>query len=118
MDSFEVKGTIYKVGGVNEFGGGFRKREVIVKTEGEYPQHILLEFIKDKADNFNGQVGNGISATCQLEGRLWNGDNGEKCFVSVKCWKWELNGVAAQITQPTPEPVVMPEGDDQSDLPF
>ena len=45
----EVQGRIKMVGETQSFGGnGFRKREVVVTTEEQYPQHIMVEFVQDK----------------------------------------------------------------------
>lgn len=35
-----LQGTIYKVGEVQQISEKFRKREVVIKIEGDYPQFI------------------------------------------------------------------------------
>ena len=50
----EVAGKIKWVDETKTYGtNGFRKREVVVTTEEQYPQHILVEFIQDKCDLLN-----------------------------------------------------------------
>ena len=50
----EVQGRIKMVGETQSFGGnGFRKREIVVTTEEQYPQHIMVEFVQDKCDLLN-----------------------------------------------------------------
>ena len=47
----EVSGKIKWLDETKTYGNnGFRKREVVVTTEEQYPQHILVEFIQDKCD--------------------------------------------------------------------
>ncbi len=45
----EVTGRIKKIEETKEYGSnGFKKREVVITTEEQYPQHILIEFVQDK----------------------------------------------------------------------
>ena len=47
----EVTGKIKFLDETKTYGNnGFRKREVVVTTEEQYPQHILVEFVQDKCD--------------------------------------------------------------------
>ena len=44
----EILGKIKLIGEVKTFGdNGFRKRELVVTTEEQYPQHILIEFVQN-----------------------------------------------------------------------
>ena len=44
----EITGKIKQIGETKEYGSnGFQKREVVVTTEEQYPQHILIEFVQD-----------------------------------------------------------------------
>ena len=58
----EVKGTILSIGNTQEFGSnGFRKRELVVTTQEQYPQSILIEFVQDKVDALNNyEVGQSV----------------------------------------------------------
>ena len=50
----EVQGKVKMLGETQTFGSnGFRKREIVVTTEEQYPQHILVEFVQDKCDLLN-----------------------------------------------------------------
>ena len=47
----EVIGKIKLINETQTFGSnGFRKREMVVTTDEQYPQMILIEFIQDKVD--------------------------------------------------------------------
>ena len=50
----EVQGTVKLIDETKTFGtNGFRKRELVVTTEEQYPQHIMIEFVQDKCDLLN-----------------------------------------------------------------
>ena len=50
----EVQGRIKMIDETKTYGNnGFRKREMVVTTEEQYPQHILVEFVQDKCDLLN-----------------------------------------------------------------
>ena len=50
----EVQGTVKLINDTQTFGSnGFRKRELVVTTEEQYPQHIMIEFVQDKTDLLN-----------------------------------------------------------------
>ena len=45
----ELEGTIKQIGQAQTFGN-FTKREVVITTDEQYPQTILIEFHKDKCE--------------------------------------------------------------------
>ena len=53
----ELSGKIKWIDETKTYGSnGFRKREVVITTEEQYPQHILIEFIQDKCGAYyNGR---------------------------------------------------------------
>jgi len=102
----EVSGKIKVLGETQTFGSnGFRKREVVVTTDEQYPQMIMVEFIQDKCDllnNFN--IGDDVKININLRGREWiNPEGVAKYFNSIQGWRIEkLTGNTAQST---PAPV-------------
>ncbi|MBW2960450.1 DUF3127 domain-containing protein [Mesonia aestuariivivens] len=124
----EVQGRIKKIDETKTFGNnGFRKREVVVTTEEQYPQHILVEFIQDKCDllnNFN--TGQQVKIGINLRGREWVNPQGEtKYFNSIQGWRIEtLQPAAPQGGGNTPppadhfEPAQDFNEEDHDDLPF
>ena len=83
----EVQGTVKLINDTQTFGSnGFRKREIVVTTEEQYPQHIMIEFVQDKTnllDNFN--VGQQVKISINLRGREWVNPQGEtKYFNSIQ----------------------------------
>jgi len=103
----EVQGKIKMVGQTQTFGSnGFRKREVVVTTEEQYPQSIMIEFVQDKCDLLNSyQVGQSVKIAINLRGREWVNPQGEtKYFNSIQGWRIE-NLMAAQGSAPGMPPV-------------
>jgi hypothetical protein len=44
-----ISGKIKLIGETKEYGSnGFRKREIVITTQEQYPQNILIEFIQDR----------------------------------------------------------------------
>ena len=123
----EVQGRIKLIGETQTFGNnGFRKREVVVTTEEQYPQHIMIEFVQDKTDLLkNYQVGQQVKISINLRGREWVNPQGEtKYFNSIQGWRIEsLQQDAPSEAPPVPpmdafEPAESLKEDDYDDLPF
>jgi len=123
----EVQGKIKLIGEAQTFGSnGFRKRELVVTTEEQYPQHILVEFVQDKCDLLNNfQVGQDVKVNINLRGREWVNPQGEtKYFNSVQGWRIETlqANVPAGMPEVPPaqtfEPVADLKEDEHDDLPF
>lgn len=122
----EVQGKIKMISDTKTFGNnGFRKREVVVTTEEQYPQHILIEFVQDKCDLLNNyQVGQPVKIGVNLRGREWVNPQGEtKYFNSVQGWRIENLAAQSQSGAPVPpadqfEPANDMNDEDFDDLPF
>jgi hypothetical protein len=122
----EVQGKIKMIGETKTFGNnGFRKREVVVTTEEQYPQHILIEFVQDKCDLLNNYgVGQPVKIGVNLRGREWVNPQGEtKYFNSVQGWRIENLAAQNQGGAPVPpadqfEPANDLNDEDYDDLPF
>ncbi|ULC60014.1 DUF3127 domain-containing protein [Flaviramulus sp. BrNp1-15] len=124
----EVQGRIKMVGETQTFGSnGFRKREIVVTTEEQYPQHIMVEFVQDKTDLLNNyQVGQQVKININLRGREWVNPQGEtKYFNSIQGWRIEAlqSEASGENLPPVPpadafEPAGDLNEDDHDDLPF
>lgn len=71
--------------------GGFRKRELVVTTDEQYPQHIMIEFVQEKTDLLDKfKVGQPVKVSINLRGREWTSPQGEvKYFNSIQGWRIE-----------------------------
>jgi hypothetical protein len=90
----EVKGKVKVVNPEVAVSASFRKRELVVTTEEQYPQFISIEFSQDKCDLLNGlNIGDSVTVGINLRGREWVSPSGEtKYFNQINGWKIENNG--------------------------
>ncbi|MDC6351100.1 DUF3127 domain-containing protein [Zeaxanthinibacter sp. PT1] len=124
----ELEGTIKLIGETKTFGNnGFRKREVVVTTDEQYPQTIMVEFVQDKTDLLNNfKPGQPVKISINLRGREWTNPQGEvKYFNSIQGWR--IEGVQADAAGGSIPPVPPMEAfepaddlneEDHDDLPF
>lgn len=101
----EVVGKIRVITPTKEVGsGGFRKRELVVTTDEQYPQHISISFIQDKCDLLDRyQVGQDVRVSINLRGREWVNPEGEvKYFNDISGWRVE--SLQQQAPAQTPPP--------------
>jgi len=107
---------------------GFRKRDIVVTTEEQYPQHISIQFVQDKCDILDGyKVGQKVKIGINLRGREWVSPQGEtKYFNTIQGWRIEAVQ-SGQPQQPYNPPPVPPADafepasgnqDEEDDLPF
>lgn len=121
----EVLGTVHFIGQEQQVSASFKKRELVVETDEQYKQKILIEFTQDKTDLLNNyKVGDQVKVSINIGGREWVNPQGEtKYFNSVKGWRIE-KGEAVQ--SPPPIPVAAPtfesatnfNEEEHDDLPF
>ncbi len=122
----EVLGKIKKIDETKTFGtNGFRKREMVVTTDEQYPQMIMVEFIQDKCDLLNSfNVGDDVKISINLRGREWVNPEGEaKYFNSIQGWRIEKtmtneSGETAPLEAQTFEPATSVDENEPDDLPF
>lgn len=122
----EVIGKIKKVDETKTFGAsGFRKREMVVTTNEQYPQMLMIEFVQDKCDLLNSyQVGQDVKVSINLRGREWINPQGEAVyFNSIQGWRIEAapsEGGAAPVAPPvdTFEKTADVSDSEPDDLPF
>lgn len=115
----EVQGKIKQIGQTETFGSnGFRKREVVVTTQEQYSQHILIEFVQDKTDLLNKfKVGQDVKININLRGREWVNTQGEtKYFNSIQGWR--IESVAEAVNEQIPQIEAPDLNDDNDNLPF
>ena len=123
----EVQGKVKLIGETETVGtSGFRKRDIVVTTDEQYPQHISIQFVQDKCDLLNSyKPGQDVKISINLRGREWTSPQGEvKHFNTVQGWRIE----GAQAGAPAGAPEVPPAAafepatdlkeEDHDDLPF
>ena len=112
MTEQTITGVIYKIDETQQVSEKFSKRELILKTSGDYPQYIPVQFTNKNIDKLNAiNKGQEVTIHYNLNGRLWNSPKGEeKCFCSLDGWKVDVIG-SAPVIKSLSAPVV-------DDLPF
>lgn len=127
--SFELEGILHKKFDTEQIKDTFRKRELVVETQGQYPQLIKFELVQDRCELLDKYEENQpIKVHFDLRGREWNG----KYFVNLNAWRLEQPQASAGGGNPgananpsnTPPPPPPPaegtseDGDGMEDLPF
>ena len=122
-----ISGKVKLINETKEYGSnGFRKREVVVTTEEQYPQDLLIEFIQDKCDILDSyKVGESVKIDINLRGREWESPQGEiKYFNSIQGWRIEKfsesneNDIPPVPNNETFEQSEDLNNDEPDDLPF
>jgi Domain of unknown function (DUF3127) len=124
----EVSGKVKVVSAEIQVSATFKKRELVVTTDEQYPQHIMIEFTQDKSDLLNNiAVGDAVKVSINLGGREWVNPQGEtKYFNSIRGWrieKQQSENPAAQQMPPMPAaeafaPATDFKDEEHDDLPF
>lgn len=89
----EIQGRIKQIFAPETVGqNGFQKRDLVITTDGQYPQDIIIQFAQSNCallDNL--QIGQMVKIHFNLQGREWTSPQGEvKYFNTVVGWKIEL----------------------------
>ncbi|PJI79785.1 Domain of uncharacterised function (DUF3127) [Capnocytophaga canimorsus] len=110
IKSMDLQGRIKLITAVQTFGNnGFQKREIVITTEEQYPQHVVFEFTQDKCallDNY--RIGQLVKISFNVRGREWINPQGEaKYFNSLQGWRIENMEVAQNqnMGMQTPPPI-------------
>jgi hypothetical protein len=68
---YVLEGVILEIGETENFTSGFKKREIIIKTEDEYPQDIKIDFIQDNCEKLDAFVdGESVMVAFTIVGNL------------------------------------------------
>lgn len=128
LEIMEVTGRIKVINPTQDVSASFKKRELVVTTDEQYPQHIMIEFTQAKVDDLNNfQVGEQVKVSINLRGREWTNPQGEtKYFNSIQGWRIERLQQVAATGQNMPampaaqafEPAPSFNEEEHDDLPF
>jgi hypothetical protein len=97
--------------------GQWKKQDIIVETEGQYPKKVCVTVWGDKIDIDKLQPGSLLKIDFDVESREFNG----KWYTDVKAWKIDVDSGAASSSKPAkPEDLTYQDNvhDDKDDLPF
>jgi len=69
-----LEGTILEIGETEKFSSGFKKREIVIRTDDEYPQDIKVDFIQDNCEKLDLFVdGESVMIAFTVIGNLYQG---------------------------------------------
>ena len=87
----EISGKIKVINPTKEVSDSFKKRELVVSTQEQYPQHILIDFINDKCSVLDTyKVGENVSVLINVRGKEYTNKEGElSYFNQLQGWKIE-----------------------------
>lgn len=98
--------------------GDWKKQDIVVETEGQYPKKVCISIWGDKADESVLQIDNMLNISFDVESREYNG----RWYTDVRAWKVELAGASGGSVPPNvqapAQPVDFKSGDSADDLPF
>ena len=92
----ELSGKIKVINPTKDISESFKKRELVITTDEQYPQHVLIEFVKDKCSILDSyKVGENVSVSINVRGKEHTDKNGEtKYYNQLQGWKIERNDSA------------------------
>ncbi|MEE3035107.1 MAG: DUF3127 domain-containing protein [Bacteroidota bacterium] len=120
----EVIGKIKWIDEIKTYGdSGFRKRQIVITTQEQYPQNLLIEFVQDKCNLLDSfQLGQTVKIGINLRGREWVNPEGEtKYFNSIQGWRIEeINNEDSSEEDSLPKLDISDENENEAedDLPF
>ena len=89
----EIQGRIKQIFPSQLIGqNGFEKRDLVITTEEQYPQTIIIQFTQQRCDLLDSlQVGQNVKVYINIRGREWTNPQGEtKYFNTIEGWKIEV----------------------------
>ena len=105
MNQLKITGKVFKVMPQVVKSDKFTFRNLWLTHGDKYPQTIEIQFVNDKCSLLhNLSEGDDVTIGINLDGRVWNGQDGQKVFNTIKGWSIEMAGQAKpENTQPYQE---------------
>jgi hypothetical protein len=105
MEQLKVTGQVFKVSEKIVKSEKFTFRNLWLTHGDKYPQTIEIQFVNDKCALLDSVTpGDRVTIGINLDGRIWNGQDGQKVFNTIKGWSIEMAGqVKQENTQPYQE---------------
>tara|TARA_B100001059_G_scaffold76722_1_gene74308 strand:- start:3365 stop:3736 length:372 start_codon:yes stop_codon:yes gene_type:complete len=122
----EISGKIKWIDEIRTYGSnGFRKKELVITTQEQYPQNILIEFTQEKCELLDEyEIDDKIKIGINIRGREWINPEGQtKYFNSIQGWRIEKIEIADIENKPesfstNTEPPSQDVNEEEDDLPF
>jgi len=127
MAEINVIGKVKYIGEEQQVSPSFVKQELVVTTDEQYPQHILINFTQGNCSQLDTiKIGDQVNVSINLRGREWVNPQGEtRYFNDIQGWRLSRQSPAVLPTQPAPQQPTMPINqattnftEEADDLPF
>lgn len=111
----DFKGEVVFVTPTTTVSDKFKKRDITLKSQDEYPQYITFQLVQDKCDLANYlNPGDVVELKYNLRGRRWEAQDGTiKYFNTIEAWTMSLTSSATPVVQNKSK-----KNEDTDDLPF
>lgn len=80
--------------------GEWKKQDIIVETDGQYPKKVCIAIWGDKINNALLQIGQNLTIDFDIESRLYN----NRWYTDIKAWKIESVESATNDLKNIPQP--------------
>jgi IS1 family transposase len=89
----KFKGEVVFITPTTSVNDKFKKREVTLKSQDEYPHYVTFQLTQDKCDLANNlKTGEVVEVQYNLRGRIWEAQDGTiKYFNSMEAWTMSLS---------------------------
>ena len=125
----ELQGKVHHLGEEQQVTASYNKRELVIKTDEQYPQFILIEFGQGKCNEYLDKLKSNdeVKVSINIRGREWTNPEGQKLyFTTLDAWRIQRlqasspapQGQAAASGQPVYDVPSDISADDADDLPF
>lgn len=111
----DFKGEVVFITPTTTVSDKFKKRDITLKSQDEYPQYITFQLVQDKCDLANNlKPGDVVELKYNLRGRRWEAQDGTiKYFNTIEAWTMSLSSAVTPIVQNKSK-----KNEDTDDLPF
>jgi len=126
----EVRGRIHVIQATEQVSATFKKRNLVLCLEGQYPQYPQFEFSQDRVTLLDGfKDGDEVEVSFDLNGREWKNpaDGTVKYFTTLRGYMLKKIMVGAPPAQPrtaataapaSPAAPGAPQVAEEDDMPF
>jgi len=116
----DFKGEVVFVTPTMSVNDKFKKRDITLKSQDEYPQYITFQLVQDKCDLANNlKPGDVVEVKYNLRGRKWEAQDGTiKYFNTIEAWTMSLSSAATPIVEKKPIKNYPVQNEESNDLPF
>ena len=107
----DFKGEVIFITPTMSVSDKFKKRDITLKSDGDYPQYVTFQLTQDKCELADHvKPGDVVEVKYNLRGRKWEAQDGTiKYFNTIEAWTMSLSSV---VNNP------LKKNEESDDLPF